>query len=364
MTGSGLYVHIPFCDKRCDYCDFVTFADRPSQVDPYLKALDHEFSVHGPASIGTLFIGGGTPTALTVPQIQTLMDSIHRHFDLSHVTEATVEANPESATEERLSAYREAGINRLSLGLQSADNAMLERLGRLHSYERFVEAYETARRIGFTNINVDLMFGLPGQTLADWRDTLKRVLDLSPDHLSAYALKVEYGTKFAKQGVEVNDDEEAEMYMEASSTLQARGYVHYEISNFCRPGRESAHNLRYWLNGDSIGAGVSAAGFCQGMRWKNTTRFQAYVESGMAGRAPEREELILSPDEQEREKLMLGLRLRTGVSAAALREMKIPTLDVFLSKGWASETDGRFVLTPSGWLVSNQLFHHFVTEPT
>ena len=360
MKRAGLYVHVPFCDKRCDYCDFVTFADRPRQVDPYLTALDHELSRHAPARIETLFIGGGTPTALTVPQIDRLMASIHRHFDLSELGEATVEANPESANEERLAAYRRGGINRLSIGLQSADDATLARLGRLHDYQKFLRAYETARRVGFDNVNVDLMFGLPGQTPAQWRETVERVIALDPDHVSAYALKVENGTRFAKDGVDVDDDLEADMYLDASTALVAAGFEHYEISNFARPGRASRHNLRYWTNADTIGAGVSAAGFLDGVRWKNTSRFADYVRAGLEGRAPEREETALPADERQRELMMLNLRLREGVDAATLRRMNVPVLDAFLRRGWATETAGRYRLNPSGWLVSNQLFQHFV----
>lgn len=360
MKPVGLYVHIPFCDARCHYCDFVTFADRPNQVDPYLAALDHEFSLYGHASLETLFIGGGTPTALTPDQIRRLMDSIRRHFDLTPMIEATIEANPESATEERLTAYREAGINRISFGLQSADDGMLERLGRLHDFRRFLDAFALARRLGFDNINVDLMFGLPDQTREQWRNTLNRVTELEPEHVSAYALKVEYGTRFAKQGVTVDDDLEADMYMEASELLERLGYGHYEISNFARAGRESRHNLRYWLNADTLGAGVSAAGFRDGVRWKNTTRLQSYTEAGLAGRAPEREEVALPAGDLARETMMLALRLRSGVRAEDLRRLDIPDLDTFLAKGWATEAQGRFALRPSGWLVSNQLFQHFV----
>jgi oxygen-independent coproporphyrinogen-3 oxidase len=361
MKRAGLYVHVPFCDKRCDYCDFVTFADRPNQVDPYLAALDHELSLFAPAQLETLFIGGGTPTALTVPQIDRLMASIRRHFELSALGEATVEANPESATEERLRAYRRGGINRLSIGLQSADDATLARLGRLHDYGKFLRAYETARRVGFDNVNIDLMFGLPGQTPAQWRETLDRVIALAPDHVSAYALKVENGTRFAKQGVDVDDDAEADMYLEASDALTAAGYEHYEISNFARPGRASRHNLRYWTNADTIGAGVSAAGFLDGVRWKNTTRFADYIQAGLEGRAPDREETALPKDELDRETMMLNLRLRDGVDATALRRLQVPVLDTFLSKGWATEAAGKVRLNPAGWLVSNQLFQHFVS---
>ncbi len=360
MREAGLYVHVPFCDKRCDYCDFVTFADRPDTIKPYLNALDAELSFHAATPIKTIFIGGGTPTALSPEQIARLMASLRSKLDLSPLTEATVEANPESATEDRLRAYREGGINRLSIGLQTTSDEMLARLGRLHDFDGFLRAYQRARDVGFDNVNIDLMFGLPGQTMADWRDTLGRVIDLGPNHVSAYALKVESGTKFFRDGVEADGDLQADMYLFASETLENAGFSHYEISNFARPGRESLHNLRYWLNEDVIGIGVSAAGYRAGVRRKNTTKLQSYIERCLAGQRPDAEETELASSERDREDLMLRLRLRSGADAAALRQAGVPNLDVFLSKGLAIEAEGRFALRPAGWLLSNQLFQHLV----
>jgi len=362
MTSeAGLYVHVPFCDKRCDYCDFVTFADRPDTIAPYLNALERELSFHSGTPIRTIFIGGGTPTALSPHQISRLMKSLRSTLDLSRLTEATVEANPESATTERLAAYRDGGINRLSIGLQTTNDETLKRLGRLHDFDGFLRAYRRARDIGFANVNIDLMFGLPGQTIADWRDTLSRVIDLGPDHVSAYALKVETGTRFFRDGVEADGDLQADMYLLASETLERAGFSHYEISNFCRPGRESLHNLRYWLNEDVIGIGVSAAGYRGGVRRKNTSKLQSYIERCLSGQLPEAEETALESNERGREDLMLRLRLRSGADASALRNAGVPNLDVFLSKGLADEVDGRFALRPAGWLLSNQLFQHLVS---
>ena len=357
---SGLYVHVPFCDKRCDYCDFVTFSDRPNVIDPYLNALDRELAFHTGTSIKTLFIGGGTPTALSAEQIARLMSSIRGRLDLSPLVEATVEANPESATSDRLSAYREGGINRLSIGLQTTNDETLARLGRLHDFDGFLRAYGGARSAGFENVNIDLMFGLPGQTMADWQTTLDRVIDLRPEHVSAYALKVETGTRFFRDGVEADGDLQADMYLLASETLERAGFSHYEISNFARPGRESLHNLRYWLNEDVIGVGVSAAGYRNGVRRKNTSKLHPYIEQCLAGTLPEAEETSLDLSERDREDLMLRLRLRSGADASALRNAGVPNLDVFLSRGLAIETDGRFALRPAGWLLSNQLFQHLV----
>lgn len=361
MTSSaGLYIHIPFCDKRCDYCDFVTFADRPGLADTYLTALEREMKRYAGTAIETLFIGGGTPTALSAAQIERLMTGVRSHFDISRLAEATVEANPESATEERLTAYRDGGINRLSLGLQSADDSTLQRIGRLHDVDGFVRAYERSRRLGFSNVNIDLMFGLPGQTLESWSDTLDRVIALRPDHVSAYALKVEAGTRFHRDGVLADQDLEADMYLLASERFSSAGFLHYEISNFAQPGRESKHNLRYWLNQDVIGVGVSAAGYRNSVRRKNTSQLQVYLERSLAGQATETEETLLDPTERDRENLMLQLRLRSGVDAGQLRRTGVPNIDLFLAHGLAEESAGRFTLRPAGWLVSNQLFQHLV----
>jgi oxygen-independent coproporphyrinogen-3 oxidase len=240
----GLYIHIPFCQALCHYCDFVKFINRESQIDPYLNALAKEMCFYQGEILQTLYIGGGTPTVLRPEQIGRLLRSVHQSFDSSRLTEATVEANPESAEEDRLAAYLEGGINRLSLGLQSMENDLLNQLGRLHDREKFEQAFALSRRLGFKNINVDLMFGLPGQTIFHWEKTLQDVAALGPEHISTYALKIEHGTKLAHNQFVVDDDLQADMYLLASQTLTARGYIHYEISNFAKAGKESRHNLR------------------------------------------------------------------------------------------------------------------------
>jgi oxygen-independent coproporphyrinogen III oxidase len=358
--GAGLYIHVPFCDKRCSYCDFVTFSDKSSHVDRYLSALGNEMAHYAGTPVETIFVGGGTPTALSVEQIRVVMAHIRRHFDLSLLTEATVEANPESASVERLSAYKEGGINRLSLGLQTTSDETLERIGRLHHYAGFLNALKRARSIGFQNINIDLMFGLPGQTMEDWKDSLDRVIALEPQHVSAYALKVETGTPFDRAGVEADPDLQADMYLLAAEKLNAAGFEHYEISNFSRPGLASKHNLRYWLNEDVIGVGVSAAGYRNGVRRKNTSQLHAYIKGCLSGSLPQAEEVALESSVRQKEDLMLRLRLGAGVESDLLRRVGVPNLDQFLDHGLAQENDGRFFLTPSGWLVSNQLFQHLI----
>ncbi len=357
---TGLYLHIPFCDAKCHYCDFVTFTDRHSHIDTYLNALTAELTRYRGTAIETLFIGGGTPTVLSPEQIKFLLDAVHSTFDTSGLVEATVEANPESATPERLTAFRAGGINRLSFGVQTTNNLLLEKLGRLHNRERFFQVYESARALGFDNINVDLMFGLPGQMLENWWHTLREIGALNPEHISAYALKIEPGTKLAATKFEVDGDLEADMYLAASEFLGKRGYEHYEISNFAKPGREAKHNLLYWENKNTIGAGVSSASYIDGKRFKNTKHLQTYMDLALAGKSAAEEESSLETAEQERESVMLALRLKKGVDAAVMARMNAPLAETFIGRGLAVQEKGMYSLTPKGWLLSNMLFQQFV----
>lgn len=361
MTGAvGLYIHIPFCHARCGYCDFAMFTGQEESVGRYLDALTVEMKSHGRRKIKTIFVGGGTPTVLSPIQIDSLFNSIRSSFDASALTEVTTEANPESATEETLTAFKRNGVNRLSFGLQTTDNALLKEIDRLHTFELFLERYELARRLGFKNINVDLIFGLPNQTAAAWEKTLRDVLRLAPEHISAYALKVETGTAFAKDHVEADPDLQAEMYLKTSEILSEAGYFHYEISNFARPGFESEHNLLYWQNAATIGVGLSAASHLGRRRWKNMRGLIDYVQASQEGKPWSVENVELSEDEQHRENMMLALRLRRGVPVDEVEKLNIPVATSFVEQGLALIEKGFYRLTPRGWLLSNQLFQHLI----
>ncbi len=360
MGEIGLYVHIPFCDARCTYCDFVTFTDQHSNIERYLDALTVEMGFHRGRALATLFIGGGTPTVLSATNIDRLMNAIRENFDVSALSEATVEANPESADEDRLRAFQRGGINRISFGFQTANAAQLEKIGRLHTREMFFERFRLARSLGFDNINVDLIFGFDGQDAADWTDTLDRVLAISPEHISTYALKVEPGTPMQRSGVVVDGDVQADLYLEASKRFRAAGYAHYEISNFSKPGRRSAHNSRYWLNEETIGLGVSSASYLNGERRKNTGHLKLYFDAFAAGEPPHQDVTALSPGESSRESLMLKLRLKDGVPYDELAPLNLPMVPVFLKQGLASLEKGLYSLTPQGWLLSNRLYQDFL----
>ncbi|HVB11055.1 MAG TPA: radical SAM family heme chaperone HemW [Bacillota bacterium] len=355
MSGWGLYVHIPFCPYKCDYCDFVavTAGPRTRQWIPrYMAALVREMENErwdGPAA--TAFYGGGTPTVVPLAEL-------HEQFkrQLAPDAEVTAEANPGTVTVDSLRAMRKAGINRLSIGLQSSQDRILQGLHRLHTFQDFLDAYRAAREAGFDNLNVDLMYGLPGQSLADWRETLAQVCDLGPEHLSAYGLQVEEGTVlFARRPSLPTDDDQAEMYEVARRDLADAGYEQYEISNWCRPARACAHNLLYWRNEQWLGLGVGAASQGGSRRWTNASRLAPYCEAVEAGQpAPVRD---AEPRDIASDVLVLGLRLREGVPAAAIDMDRFgPAIDAHVARGWLQWRQGRLRLTDAGLPVANQVW--------
>lgn len=356
----GVYLHLPFCRAKCGYCDFASVAGRDNQIDSTLDALDCEMSSYESLSVQTLYIGGGTPSVLIPDQIRRLFQILSRHFDLTALTEATVEANPESLEADRLRAFKEGGINRLSVGLQSSHNRLLEVLGRLHTAEVFRDRFQMARDLGLDNINIDLIYGIPGQTQADWRASLEEVVRLQPEHISAYALKIEEGTPFKDRGLTLDEDDQADMYLWASEFLSREGYIHYEISNFAKPGREGRHNLLYWRNQNTLGFGVSAASHVSNQRWKNTESLDDYLRAIQNKNSVVVEYESLDNETHDRETMMLALRLRKGVSLSDIKRLKIPRVETFLKEGLAFSEEDRFCLTARGWLMSNQLFQYFV----
>lgn len=364
-ADTGLYLHIPFCDVKCRFCDFAAYPGRKNDIPRYRAALERELRARArdfpSRRLATLYVGGGTPTVYAAEDLTALLRLAASLFPPAPGWEATLEANPEGATPEKLGAARAAGFNRLSLGLQSADDGLLKTLGRLHTFDGFKKAFHDARAAGFDNVNIDLMFGLPGQTVAGWRDTLDRTLALGPDHLSAYALTVEDATYFKKSGVGTDADLQADMYDAAADRLTAAGFVHYEISNFARPGRESRHNLRYWRNDECLGAGVSAAWYADGVRRKNHESLSDYLAAVESGAGPVAEETLLSDAERLGEDLMLGLRLGAGVRpSASVRALYGAVLERFAGLGFLKREGETYRPTRRGWILSNQMFEHFL----
>ncbi len=358
---TGLYVHIPFCSIKCYYCDFTAFAGQGRQTARYLEALEVEFQRAPPLDFKTLYIGGGTPSELKAPELRGLFTRLKNGLGNWPVwEEATFEANPESLNLEKIGILEENGINRVSLGLQTTDNEILERIGRKHTYEQFGDIYGKAREAGFS-VNVDLMFSLPGQTLSSLESSLDAVLALDPDHLSVYGLQVEDQTLFNKRGVDPDEDEGREMFELVLNKTALAGYNHYEISNFSKPGKQSRHNLLYWTGGEYLGLGCGAASFIGGERWSNEDRLKPYCDGILSGAGAKAETERLAGRELCGERLLLGLRLPAGMTldreaadsfAGEWRELEMQGL---------IERRGPLVrLTREGLFLSNRVFQKFV----
>ena len=364
----GLYVHIPFCRQKCAYCDFVSFPEQ-GRADAYFQALYKEIAMAaaecGSKKFDTVFFGGGTPSAVPLEFICTAMERIRACFDLE-ISEATIECNPGTVDMDKLKAYRRAGFNRISIGVQSFDDGLLRSIGRIHSAAQAEEAVKLSRAAGFENINIDLMYGLPGQDLLDWTATLDNVLRLNPEHISCYALKVEEGTPFyqVKDALNLPDeDTQADMYLAAVETLKGRSFRQYEISNFCRKGLVSRHNMKYWTGGEYLGFGPGASSDFAGKRYTLKRDLQAYI-SGIRDGGDIMEDLQEIPiRERAGEYLMLRLRTSQGIEREEYEKtflLPFDPLEDVLEKQrrlfHATQTDtGRWVLTPKGYLVSNDI---------
>ena len=370
---AGLYIHVPFCAKKCGYCDFPSFEGCMGLREPYVKALIEELDVraegYGRPVIHTVFIGGGTPSLLQPEQMTRILDALRRNFPLAQDAEISCEANPGALTPRFLAALRDGGVNRLSLGAQSADAGQLKLLNRQHSWAQVEQAVKLARRAGFNNINIDLMLGIPGQTVPMWADTLDRALSLAPEHLSCYGLIVEEGTPMKRRidAVELilpEPEEDRAMYEHTLNRLKTAGFEQYEISNFARPGRACRHNLNCWRREDYLGFGSAAHGLeYGGTRRANPVSIQGYI----AGEPPLIESI--GPSERMFESLMLGLRVTRGIDLRAFEDMHGRSFDSVYGeaakpsviKGWVQYTeDGCFRLTREGMDLMNAVLLDFM----
>ncbi len=320
---AGLYLHIPFCKSKCAYCDFASFAGQERLMDTYAEKVKEEIekkAVKYPALIQTLFIGGGTPSIFPLDAMESLLQSLHRHFSFSETAECTCECNPGTVTPAFLQMLKRNGINRLSFGAQAAQNHLLQLLGRIHTWEDVVSSVRMAKEAGFENINLDLMLGLPNQTETDVKETLQMALALCPTHLSCYGLIVEEGTLLSRQvekGVWTLPSEETERreYQMCQDILAQNGFDQYEISNFALPHHRCRHNMDCWQRKEYIGIGSAACGFMGNLRYQNPPSLSAYLQGVPA------EEEIISPEDAMFESMMLGLRTMDGVSEEAFFQM-------------------------------------------
>ena len=409
MKELELYLHIPFCERKCAYCDFLSApADLPVRIS-YIKKLQEEIAYYGAQyeeyQVSSIFFGGGTPTILEGYQLAAILETVKEHFNIATDAEITVECNPGTLTAGKGEKLVQAGFNRLSMGLQSADDRELQLLGRIHNFAQFLESYDLARKVGFRNINVDLMSALPGQTLKSWQDTLQKVTALRPEHISAYSLIIEEGTPFYERFAEderireegghpkllPEEDVERQMYELTETFLHTKGYERYEISNYAKPGYECRHNCGYWTRKDYLGLGLGASSLVEHQRFQNTSDLKTYLEqeyspqdNGLHEKAAENFPLqekkqleqsehyiymeTLDKKSEMEEFMFLGLRLMAGISRQQFEKKFQVTLNSVYGevlrklKGehLIEEVAGYVRLTEHGIDVSNYVLAEFL----
>ena len=361
-----IYVHIPFCARICPYCAFYKDLLDRSQTSRFCQAILRELDMlrtQFPISAKTIYFGGGTPTALTTAQLDFLLGGFRQRLDLSQLEEWTMEANPGSVSDRKAALLRDLGVTRLSLGVQSWDDGLLQLLGREHSAAQAGQSFQILRAAGFANINIDLMFGLPGQTIEQWRSTLEKTIALQPEHVSAYCLTYEEDTEFflrhARGDFRQSDDDDVDFFELAMSMLEAAGYEHYEISNYARPGLESVHNRAYWLGEDYLGIGPSAVSTVGKQRWQNVCDYRTYVDRALSDQSL-RASLEKLTDEMKRtERIALSLRTRQGVSASELKAFS-KKIDELITLKLLRKSNDNFLLTRKGKALADSVAEAFL----
>lgn len=374
-----LYIHIPFCVKKCAYCDFLSGPSTLEVREAYVNCLIEEICHCKHAGVGdsdnkwapcdpenyevvSAFFGGGTPSILKPDQIRRIMTALKEVFCWNSDAEVTIEANPGTVDEEKLRNYLDCGINRISFGLQSADNEELRKLGRIHTWEEFLDSFHQARIAGFTNINVDLMSALPGQTVDSWRKTLEKVLELKPEHISAYSLIIEEGTPFYEKyedhpELPPPEEEERQMYHDTKKILHEHGYERYEISNYARTGYACRHNLGYWERREYKGFGLGSASLLENRRYTNTCELKQYLQGRIRGTEEE-----LSEQDIREETFFLGLRKMEGIDPGPYRAHYEKLLEKLQMQQLLEEKNGRISLTEYGIDISNYVLAQFLED--
>lgn len=370
-TPLGIYIHVPFCRSKCQYCDFYSLTTKDDRLlDGYLDAVCAHIKEAGALApdylVDTVYFGGGTPSFFGPDGLATILSAVRRSFDVSGSAEITFEANPDSVTPKLLRRLHSEGFNRVSLGIQCDDDAILDKIGRPHNYEQAVAAVKRIRKAGFRNLSLDLIYGLPNQTRESWEKTLRNVLSLEPEHMSCYGLKVEEGTPMARYQEFMNlpdDDAQADMYLSAVEILRAKGYRQYEISNFARRGMESKHNLKYWLGGEYLGFGPAASSDFAGKRFTTVRDLRGYIDGILNGGTVIEELQEVPPRERAGEYLMTRLRTNVGIQAEEYEKQYLlpfgpleEALEKCRQRGHAVKLDNGFWrLTPEGFLLSNSI---------
>ena len=368
----GIYVHIPFCIRKCNYCDFCSFPSGDEEKSAYVSALTkniHELSdKFSDRIVDSIFFGGGTPTCLNADQLCSILETIKCHYNVDPDAEITTECNPATADYTYMASLKSGGFNRLSLGVQSANDNELKLLGRLHNFSDFEKTYNSAIRSGFSNINLDIMFGIPDQTEASFENTLRKIISLSPTHISAYSLKIEPNTRFYKERASLTlpgEDSEYNMYKQAYDILGQNGYGHYEISNYAMAGFESKHNLKYWNCDDYIGFGISAHSCIGRNRYSTISSIDAYIGSILQNNYSDIYSLeeSLSPESFSEEYIMMRMRLRDGLSkdeyyqkfSHPLNKKYIDRMSRFIKSGHIINSDNRYCFSLDGMYISNYI---------
>ncbi|MBE6690681.1 MAG: radical SAM family heme chaperone HemW [Ruminococcaceae bacterium] len=373
MGKLGLYLHVPFCVRKCHYCDFYSAPADKGARTAYVRALCRHLAASGSdRTVDTVYFGGGTPTLLDTEDFQAVLDTVRAHFNLEAGAEITAECNPVTHADGMMEGLRRAGVDRLSIGLQSANEGELKLLGRPHGYAEFLETYHAARRAGFDNISVDLMFGIPDQTVESFAYTIDTLLALSPEHISAYGLRIEEGTPLdgmRKRLVFPNEDAEAEMAELVASRLTAAGYEHYEISNYAKAGKRSRHNMRYWLGEDYLGFGPGAHSYMDGVRFftaSDTAAYLAAVESGDLASLRQGAQRIAGKELQD-EYVMLRMRLFDGIDLADFAhrfgisfEDAYGDTDRLAAAGFLQKNKERIAFSEKGMRVSNAILSEWL----
>ncbi|MFD0672116.1 radical SAM family heme chaperone HemW [Cohnella sp. GCM10027633] len=377
-TPRALYIHIPFCTNKCFYCDFNSYVAAGQPIDAYLDALENEMKLTAlalpPETIDTVFVGGGTPTVLDPKQMERFLAAVRRHFPISPDAEFTMEANPGTTDPEKLAAMKAGGVNRISFGAQTFDNGLLQTIGRIHAAQDVVQSIANAKAAGFSNLSIDLMFGLPNQTLDQLKDSVNKAIALDLPHYSLYGLKVEENTLFHRlyQRDELplpEEEEELAMYEYLMERLGGEGYRQYEISNFARPGFESRHNTTYWRNEPYYGLGAGAHGYALGLRHMNIKGVQPYIDAANQA-LPRLDTNAVDPEEAKGDFMMVGLRMLEGVrpedfasqfGGETLEAKFGAELSKLQAQGLLERTErGGYRLTPQGVVLGNEVFGAFV----
>lgn len=373
-TPLELYIHIPFCVQKCQYCDFLSGPSDQETRGRYIEALLTEIrAVQGIKAyeIVSVFIGGGTPSVLEAEAIASIIETIQKKFYFSPDAEITIEANPGTVDLAKLKTYRRAGINRLSLGLQSTDPEELKMLGRIHTYKEFLQSYQWAREAGFHNINIDMMFAIPGQTGEAWRSHLRQVAELKPEHISAYSLIIEEGTPFAERELDLPDeDTEYQMYEDTAAVLEEYGYHQYEISNYAKEGYACRHNIGYWRRTEYLGLGLGVSSLYEGRRFSNTRDMQEYLGFSGDSERIRKDITELSLNDQIEEFMYLGFRMTEGISeidfeqkfGQKLENIYGSVLKKYKETGFLEKVGTNWRFTRKGIHVSNHILAEFLLD--